>query len=71
MKIFWIFCLLVMTNIGVVVGMDYLQSIPSSEIWPILTFPFELIGGEEEFLISILVILLFVSHKQISNSIQK
>lgn len=71
-KVFLVFVLLAVLNVGVVILMDIIQSIPLYNIAGVLGLPWRLIGGQEGVLLFLFIPLVIVCHRRImKNSNEK
>lgn len=55
MKVFWIFLLFVMLEIGLIIVLDFLQPMPRDYALNVLKLPYYMLGRQEKFLILVLI----------------
>lgn len=54
LKVFFIFLLFVVLEVGLVIGFDFLQPMPTDYSLKVLKLPYYLLGGQEIFLLLII-----------------
>lgn len=68
MKVFWIFLLFVVLEIGLIISLDFLQPMPRDYALTVLKLPYYMLGRQEIFLIVIMfigMVMNYVKNKKV------